>query len=163
MKVALARHDAILRGAIDSHRGHMVKTTGDGAHAVFADAHGAIGAAVEAQQALGAEPWALPEPLTVRMGVHTGPAELRDGDYYGTAVNRAARLMSAAHGGQVVVSLATEELVQESGVELLDLGEHVLKDLSRAERVFQVVHPELRGDFPVLRSLDAFPGTCPRR
>ena len=95
------------------------------------------------------------------MGVHSGPAELRDGDYYGTAVNRAARLMSAAHGGQVVVSLATEELVQESGVELLDLGEHVLKDLSRAERVFQVVHPELRRDFPVLRSLDAFPGNLP--
>jgi Adenylate and Guanylate cyclase catalytic domain len=97
----------------------------------------------------------------VRMGVHTGSAELRDNDYYGTAVNRAARLMSAGHGGQIVVSLATEELVQESGVELLDLGEHLLRDLARPDRVFQVVHPELRREFPRLSSLDAFPGNLP--
>ena len=141
--------------------GYVVKTTGDGFHAAFAAAHDALDAAVAAQLALVGESWGETGPLRVRMGVHSGPAELRDGDYYGTAVNRAARLMSAAHGGQIVVSLATEELVQESGVELLDLGEHVLKDLSRAERVFQVVHPELRRDFPVLRSLDAFPGNLP--
>jgi predicted ATPase len=139
----------------------VVKTTGDGFHAAFAAAHDALDAAIAAQLALGAEGWETTGALVVRMGVHTGPAELRDGDYYGTAVNRAARLMSVAHGGQIVVSLATEELAPESGVELLDLGEHVLKDLSRAERVFQVVHPELRRDFPVLRSLDAFPGNLP--
>ncbi len=161
MQPALARHDEIVRTAIESHDGYVVKTTGDGFHAAFTNAHDAVDAAVDAQLALRREPWAATGPLVVRMGVHTGPAELRDGDYYGTAVNRAARLMSVAHGGQIVVSLATEELVQEHGVELLDLGEHVLKDLSRAERVFQVVHPELRSDFPVLRSLDAFPGNLP--
>ncbi len=161
MKPVLARHDELVRDAIEGHGGYVVKTTGDGFHAAFAAAHDAIDAAVDAQLALGAEGWGATGALGVRMGVHTGPAELRDGDYYGSAVNRAARLMSAAHGGQIVVSLATEELVQESGVELLDLGEHVLKDLSRAERVFQVVHPELRSDFPVLRSLDALPGNLP--
>ena len=161
MRPALARHDEIVRGAIESRGGCVVKTTGDGFHAAFAAAHDALDAAVAGQLALAAEGWGATGALVVRMGVHTGPAELRDGDYYGTAVNRAARLMSVAHGGQIVVSLATEELVQESGVELLDLGEHVLKDLSRAERVFQVVHPELRSDFPVLRSLDALPGNLP--
>ena len=88
-------------------------------------------------------------------------AELRDGDYYGSAVNRAARLMAAAHGGQIVLSLATSELAREASVELLDLGEHRLPDLARPERVFQVVHPDLRTDFPALRSLDAFPSNLP--
>ena len=161
MKVAAARHDELLRDAIERHSGYVVKTTGDGFHAAFGAAHDAVDAAVAGQLAMGAEGWGATGALVVRMGVHTGPAELRDGDYYGTAVNRAARLMSVAHGGQIVVSLATEELVQERGVELLDLGEHVLKDLSRAERVFQVVHPDLRSDFPVIRSLDALPGNLP--
>ena len=161
MQGALARHDVVVREAIEGHGGYVVKTTGDGFHAAFSAAHDALDSAVAGQLVLVGESWGDTGPLRVRMGVHSGPAELRDGDYYGTAVNRAARLMSAAHGGQVLVSLATEELVQESGVELLDLGEHVLKDLSRAERVFQVVHPELRRDFPVLRSLDAFPGNLP--
>ena len=161
MQPALARHDHIVRAAIEQHHGHVVKTTGDGFHAAFADAHDAIAAAVDAQLALAQEPWAATGPLIVRMGIHTGPAEQRDGDYYGTAVNRAARLMSAAHGGQIVVSLATEELAQESGVDLLDLGEHSLRDLARPERVFQVVHPELPREFPRLSSLDAFPGNLP--
>ena len=87
------------------------------------------------------------------MGVHTGAAEVRDGDYYGTALNRAARLMSVGHGGQIVVSLATNELVRDSGVELVDLGEHRLRDLGEPERIFQVVHPELDTEFAALRSL----------
>ena len=161
MKTALARHDEVLREAIEGHAGEVVKTTGDGFHAAFSAAHDALHAAVAGQLALAAERWEATGPLPVRMGIHTGPAELRDGDYYGTAVNRAARLMSAGHGGQIVVSLATEELVQESGVELLDLGEHVLRDLARPERVFQVVHPGLRSEFPRLSSLDAFPGNLP--
>ncbi len=104
MRLALARHDEIVRDAIEAHDGHVVKTTGDGAHAVFAIASDAIDAAVAAHRAIGLEHWPLSAPLRVRMGIHSGPAELRDGDYYGTAVNRAARIMSIAHGGQVVIS-----------------------------------------------------------
>ena len=102
MQGALARHDELLRAAIDAHDGHVVKTTGDGFHAVFASARDALDAAIAAQCALGAEPWEVTGPLRVRMGVHTGEGEQRDGDYYGPALNRAARIMSAGHGGQVV-------------------------------------------------------------
>ena len=161
MQPALARHDEIVRGAIESHGGFVVKTTGDGAHAAFATASDAVDAAVAAQLAIEAEAWTLPEPLRVRMGIHTGPAELRDGDYYGTAVNRAARIMSIAHGGQIVVSQASREVLGEVEVDLVDLGEHRLKDLGQRERIFQVVHGELRGDFPPLRSIDAFAGNLP--
>ena len=163
MPSALARHDEIVRTAIDEHGGVVVKTTGDGAHAVFADAHDAVSAAVAAQRALGAQSWDLAEPLKVRMGLHTGPAELRDGDYYGTAVNRAARVSAAAHGGQVVVSHATEEVARDHlvDVDLVDLGEHRLRDLARPERIFQVAAPGLEADFPPLRSLEAYPGNLP--
>src|SRR4051794_14689331 len=161
MRPALARHDAILHQAIEGHDGFVVKTTGDGFHAVFGTAHGAVDAAVAAQLALTGEPWEITGRVRVRMGLHTCEAELRDGDYYGSAVNRAARLMATGHGGQIVVSLATSELAREGTVELLDLGEHRLPDLARPERVFQVVHPGLPAEFPVLRSLDAFPSNLP--
>ena len=98
------------------------------------------------------------------MGLHTGAAELRDGDYYGPSLNRAARLMSVAHGGQVTLSHATEELLRDGlddGVELIDLGEHRLRDLSRAEHVFQLAAPGLVREFPRLQSLDAFPTNLP--
>jgi class 3 adenylate cyclase len=101
MRAALARHDMILREAVEA-RGEVVKETGDGVHAVFPTADSAVRAAIAAQVALGAEDWSVSEPLRVRMGLHTGVAELREGDYYGGAVNRAARLMAIAHGGQVV-------------------------------------------------------------
>jgi len=158
---ALARHDEILRVAIESHRGHVVKTTGDGAHAAFVTASDAIDAAVAAQLLLDAEPWRDTGQLRVRMGIHTGGGELRDGDYYSSAVNRAARLMSVAHGGQIVVSLATSELVRGTTVELMDLGMHRLRDLGEPEHVFQVMHPGLGREFPLLRSLDAFPTNLP--
>jgi predicted ATPase/class 3 adenylate cyclase len=161
MQPALARHDAILRDTIAAHDGHLVKATGDGAHAVFGNASDAVAAAVAAQLALAAENWPVPEPLQVRMGIHSGTAEVRDNDYFGTAVNRAARLMGIAHGGQIVVSLATEELVQDGAVELVDLGEHRLRDVARPERVFQVAHPGLTREFPRLLSLDAFAGNLP--
>ena len=161
MRPALARHDTIIRDAIEAHGGHFVKTTGDGAHAAFATASDAIEAAIDAQGALASETWALPDPLRVRIGIHSGPAELRDGDYYGTTVNRAARIMSVAYGGQVVVSLATQELARDAGVEVVDLGEHRLKDLGQPERIFQVVHPELEREFPPLRSLDTFTTNLP--
>ena len=164
MQGALARHDEILRNAIAAHHGHLVKMTGDGAHAAFVNAQDAIGAAVAAQRALSDEAWGEPGELRVRMGIHTGPVEARDGDYFGTAVNRAARLMSAANGGQIVVSLATEELLRDvsaGDVVLVDLGEHRLRDLARAERAFQLEAPGLRSDFPPLRSLDAYEGNLP--
>ena len=113
MKSALARHDVIVREAIGAHGGHVVKTTGDGFHAAFANPSDAVEAAIGAQLALAGEWWGDTGALRVRMGIHSGQAELREGDYYGTAVNRAARLMSVAHGGQVVVSLATGELVRD--------------------------------------------------
>ena len=164
MKKALARHDEILRDAVSRHAGSVVKTTGDGIHAVFGDAVAGVSAARDSQLALGREPWGTLEPLRVRMGLHTGAAELREGDYYGTAVNRAARLMSVAHGGQVIVSLTTEELlrdVQADGWELIDLGQHRLRDLQRAERLFQLFADGLPAEFPPLRSLDTYPTNLP--
>ncbi len=164
MRSALARHDEIVRDAIGAHSGHVVKMTGDGAHAAFANAADAVRAARDAQLALGRESWDDTGPLCVRMGIHTGHAEARDGDYYGTAVNKAARLMSVAHGRQIVVSLATEELLRDDGAgdcTLLDLGEHRLRDLAEPERVFQLEHPGLQRTFDPLRSLDAYRGNLP--
>jgi predicted ATPase len=164
MRAALARHDEILRDAVEQRDGHVVKTTGDGLHAAFALAPDGVAAALDAQRALVAEDWSLPEPLKVRMGLHTGGAELRGGDYYGTAVNRAARVSAAAHGGQIVASSATADLVRDdlaAEVRLVDLGEHRLRDLGRSERIVQVTHPELPSEFPPLRSLDVYPGNLP--
>ena len=166
MQPALARHDEILRDAIAAHDGHIVKTTGDGVHAAFAAPTAAIAAARDSQLSLAAEKWEVTGRLRVRMGIHTCQAEVRDGDYYGSAVNRAARLMSVANGDQVVLSLATEELAREGlpgDVSLLDLGEHRLRDLSHTERVFQVCAPGLPSDFPPLQSLDAFRTNLPRQ
>ena len=164
MQGALARHDDVVRTAITQHRGQVVKTTGDGFHAVFADATDAAHAAILAQLDLSDASWDTTGPLRVRMGIHTGPAEQRDGDYYGTALNRAARLMSAAHGGQVVVSLVTGELIRDrlpTDVELTDLGEHTLRDVGRSERVFQLSHARLRRDFPELTSVEVVQGNLP--
>jgi predicted ATPase/class 3 adenylate cyclase len=163
MSPALARHDEILRGAVEARRGHVVKTTGDGIHAAFATAHDALDAAVAAQLELAAEPFPDTGALMVRMGVHTCEAEYRDGDYYGSEVNRAARLMGVAHGGQILVSLATSALVREGSVELVDLGEHRLRDLTNTERVFEVRAPGLAAGFAPLRALDALPGNLPRQ
>src|SRR6476469_5466190 len=164
MRVALARHDEILRKTVEAREGAIVKTTGDGLHAAFATADHALAAAVDAQLALTGEVWPLPQPLRVRMGIHTGAAEEREGDYYGPAVNRAARVAAAAHGGQILVSHATEELGRDTlppGAVLLDLGEHRLRDLARAERVFQLTAAGLAGDFPPPRTADAYPGNLP--
>jgi predicted ATPase/class 3 adenylate cyclase len=164
MKGALARHDAIIQEAVRAHNGHIVKTTGDGVHAVFSTAADATVAAVDAQLALAAEPWPESATLRARMGLHTGEADLRDGDYYGPTLNRAARLAATAHGGQIVASKATETVVRErlaDGVTLEDLGEHRLRDLAQPEWVYQVVHRDLPREFPALRSLDAYPGNLP--
>ncbi len=164
MQPALARHDEIIRRSIDERGGYVVKMTGDGAHAAFATADAAVNAAVEAQLALQREPWPETVPLRVRMGLHTGSAEVRDGDYFGTEVNRAARLMAVAHGGQVLCSQSTADLARgalDASCSLVDLGEQQLRDLQTPERVFQVVHSDLPVGFPVLRTLDAFPGNLP--
>jgi len=164
MKEALASHDRILRNAVAAHRGHVVKSTGDGLHAVFQIAHAAAEAAVAAQRALAEQQWGATGPLRVRMGLHTGEAEARSGDYYGPALNRAARLTAAAHGGQILVTQATEALLRDhvgGDLVLVDLGEHRLRDLSRPEHVFQVQAAGLAKEFPPLRSMDAFPGNLP--
>jgi class 3 adenylate cyclase len=142
MAAALARHDALVIDTIQQHGGVVVKSRGEGdsLFAVFARATVAVTAACALQQAILTEPWPAETPLRVRAALHTGEAQLREGDYYGAAVNRCARLRAAAHGGQVLLSRATQELVCDQlppGVGLQDLGECRLRDLSRPERVFQ--------------------------
>ncbi len=154
MRSALVRHDQILRNAIEARGGVVFATGGDGFAVAFHRAADAVAAAADAQRGLQAQ-----ELPAVRMGVHTGEAVERDGDYFGPAVNRTARLMAVAHGGQVVVSGAVAPLVED--VVLRDLGEHRLRDLSRPERVHQLVVDGLRDEFPELRSLDARPTNLP--
>ncbi|HEX2989455.1 MAG TPA: adenylate/guanylate cyclase domain-containing protein, partial [Anaerolineales bacterium] len=115
MRTALARHDAILREALASHHGHIIKTTGDGIHAVFEKAIDAVQATLSLQRAISScQFFSDPEvSLSVRMGLHTGEAELRGNDYYGQALNRAARIMSAAHGGQILLSGITTEVIRD--------------------------------------------------
>ncbi|MDX1622381.1 MAG: tetratricopeptide repeat protein [Gemmatimonadota bacterium] len=166
MRSALARHDEILRHAIEERGGNVFKTVGDAFHAVFSSAEAAVEAAVEAQRALQAEPWSTPEPFAVRMALHCGGAELREGDYYGPPLNRTARMVDAGHGGQILLSRAIERRVGErfpEGAALRDLGERRLKDLTEPERIFQLVVDGLRADFPPLRTLDARPHNLPAR
>jgi predicted ATPase/class 3 adenylate cyclase len=157
MAAALRRHDEIMRAAIEGSGGYVFKTVGDAFCAAFATAPGAIEAALSAQRELGAQTWPTSRPITVRMGLHTGVCEERDGDYFGPVVNRAARLEAVAHGGQVLVSGATAELLSGAlpgDTSLQDLGAHRLKDLGRAEQVFQLEAPLLPSSFPPLASLD---------
>ncbi|MDQ1467675.1 MAG: hypothetical protein QOH10_2090, partial [Actinomycetota bacterium] len=154
MREALRRHDAILREAIAAHDGFVFATGGDGFAVVFARAGDAVALAASVQVRLAAED--LPR---VRIGVHTGEAQERDGDYFGPAVNRTARLMAIGHGGQVLVSHATVQLL--AGIELRDLGEHRLRDLLQPERVFQLVVDGTDDDFPPLQSLNTLPTNLP--
>jgi len=166
MSQALAAHDALTRSAIEGHRGTVVKMTGDGVHAVFSDAGDALIATLQLQQALEDPGATFGVALRVRCGLHAGIIEFRDGDYFGSPVNRAARIMSAAHGGQVLVSQAVADAVCTRlpvSVSLRDLGKVRLKDLSAPEHVYQVVHPRLRAEFPVLRSLEAVPNNLPQQ
>ncbi len=158
MEAALARHDALLRAAIHDHDGYVFATGGDAFCAAFHTAADGVAAARNAQRALVRESWPGRVHIKVRMALHTGAAELRDSDYFGPPLNRVARLLATGHGGQVLLSLATEELVRDglpTGVALRDMGERRLKDLIRPERVYQLVAPELPADFPPLRTLEA--------
>jgi predicted ATPase/class 3 adenylate cyclase len=164
MQAALARHDEILRRAIEERGGYLFKTVGDAFCCAFPTAPDALEAALEAQRLLLEERWGENTPLRVRMALHTGAAEERDGDYFGPPVNRVARLLSAAHGGQVLLSLPTHEMVRDqlpAEMHLAELGEHRLKDLFRPERVFQLVSPDLPSEFPPLRTLDAYRNNLP--
>jgi predicted ATPase/class 3 adenylate cyclase len=165
MKDALARHDAILRESVDGHDGVVFSTMGDGMAAAFASAPDAVKAVLDAQRRLGTEVWGETGPLRVRMGLHTDEGRLRAaGEYVNRPLNRCARLMAVAHGGQVLVSDVTAAVARDrlpADVVLSDLGEHRLRDLAEPVRIFQVSHPVLRRDFPPLRSLDTLPGNLP--
>ncbi len=153
MKEALERHDAILRGAIQGSRGQVVKTIGDGFMAVFDSAVDGVCATLAAQQDLAGAPWGETGPLRVRMGLHAGEAAERENDFFGPTLNRTARIMGAGHGGQVLLSAAAAALVADQlpdGATLQDMGEHQLKGLGRAERVYQLAHPALPAEFPPL-------------
>jgi predicted ATPase/class 3 adenylate cyclase len=157
MAAALRRHDDLIKVSIEEAGGYVFKTVGDAFCAAFWTAEAAVAAALAAQRALGCENWATHRPLRVRMGLHTGVCEERDGDYFGPVVNRVARLEAVAHGGQIVLSGSTAELVSQSlsdDAALRDLGFHRLKDLGRPEHVFQLEAPFLEAEFPPLASLD---------
>jgi hypothetical protein len=165
MGAAVGRHFALLAAAIAAHRGVLFKQVGDAAQAAFPTAPDGVAASLDAQRAFLAEAW--PEavtPLRVRMALHAAAADPVAGDYLAPGLNRLARLLSTAHGGQVVLSQATQDLCRDGlppGASVRDLGEHALRDLSRPERVFQLLHPDLPADFLPLRALSARPNNLP--
>ena len=166
MRVAMTRHDALIESAVAESGGVVVRPRGEGdsRFAVFERPLDAVAAAVTIQRRLSIEPWTIPAPLRVRIGLHTGPADLRDGDYYGTAVNRCARLRSAAHGGQTLLSQATYDLVFQAlpeDVRARDLGEYRLKDLQQAEHLYELVIPGLPADFPPLKAMESLQTNLP--
>src|SRR5919112_4416997 len=164
MKSALARHDEIVRCAIEEREGHVFKTIGDAFCAAFSSAPEALGAALIAQRALHDEEWERGGVIQSRMALHTGAVDEQGGDYFGPALNRVSRLLSAGHGGQTLLSLATQELVRDAlpvDARLEDLGERRLKDLYRPERVFQVTTPDLPSEFPPLRTLESLRNNLP--
>jgi predicted ATPase/class 3 adenylate cyclase len=162
MRDALARHDEILRRVIEAHRGRVFKTMGDAFCAAFGSAPDAVQAALAIQRGLLTEGAAqLPR---VRLALHAGEAEERNGDYFGPALNRVARLLAVGHGGQTLFSQTAYDLVRDAlpaETELRDLGQHRLKDLQRPEQVFELRHAAIPGDFPPLRSLEALPNNLP--
>jgi predicted ATPase/class 3 adenylate cyclase len=165
MRAALARHDALLRAAIETNNGYVFKTMGDAFCAAFPTALDALTASVSIQRSLAAETWGEGiGSLLVRAALHTGTAEERDGDYFGPPLNRVARLLSAGHGGQTLLSSSAQELVRDAlpeGVTLHDMGERRLKDLIRPEHVFQLVAPDLPSAFPALKTLDTRSNNLP--
>jgi len=160
MRVVAARHDALLDGIVGAHGGTRVRERGEGdsLFAVFLVPDAAVAAALAMARALLAEPWPAETPMRVRMGLHTGAAQLRAGDYYGPVVNRCARIRGLGHGGQVLLSGATAALARGAlpeGASLRSLGAHTLKGLAGPEEVYQLCHPDLPGAFPPLLSPQA--------
>jgi len=156
MQAALARHDTLVRRGVEERGGHVFKTAGDAFCAAFATPWHALEAALAVQQTLRAEAWPVQAPIRVRMALHTGAAEMRDGDYFGAPLNHVARLLSAGHGGQMLVSSVTCELCHDrlpEGAAFKSLGEHSLKDIARRQDIYQLGHPALPQAFPPLRTL----------
>ncbi len=161
-----ATHLDLLRAAIEAHGGVRVRTEGDALFAVFPEAGAAVRAALDAQRALAAHPWPNDAQVRVRMGLHSGEAHLAGADYGGFEVNRAARIAAAGHGGQVVLSEATQLLASAAlseGVATRDLGRHVLRDVPEPERLFQLDIPGLHSNFPPLRTSRPSTGNLPMR
>src|SRR5829696_5978685 len=165
MRVAMARHDHLVREALLRAGGHVFRTAGDAFYAAFVSPSDAIAAALAAQQALGGEDFSDVGGIKVRMAIHAGPAESRDNDYFGQGMNCCARLLGIAYGGQILISAAAADMTHGElppQASLLDLGQHRLKDLAGAEQVYQLVAPGLTARFPTLRSLDAKVHNLPR-
>ena len=163
-RTLLEEHREIVRRAIATGDGVEVGTEGDSFFAAFPTAGGALAAAVEAQRQLDAHQWPEEAPIRIRIGLHTGEASLAGADYVGLDVHRAARIAAAGHGGQVLLSDTTRSLVESTlpeGVTARDLGQRRLKDLSRPERIHQLVIEGLPNDFPALKTLDATPNNLP--
>ncbi len=162
MKAAMARHDELLEKLIATHRGYVFARMGDGMAASFSTARDAVCAAAAFQQALAAEPWGTAHPLRARVGLHTDEAVIADdAGYANLPINRCSRLMTAAHGGQTVVSGASEMLLRDQlpdRLELVDLGEHRLRDLGRPTRIFQLSRADAREEFAPLRTLGFLSG-----
>ncbi|MFL5735694.1 MAG: tetratricopeptide repeat protein [Chloroflexia bacterium] len=170
MKVDLVAHDQLVREAIEVNGGQVFKTIGDAFWAAFPTAPQALNAALAAQRALHSHKWGGGEdgiaPLRVRMALHTGVAEQRTGDYYGPIVDRGVRLLSAGHGGQILLSPTTQELVRDllpGGVQIVDLGERRLIDLTHKEHIYQLLSADLPGEFPPLKTLEGSPNNLPVR
>ncbi len=166
MRAALARHDLLMREAIERNKGVVFKTVGDAFCAAFSHASDAVAAALEAQIALDSEAWELPDKLRVRMALHAGTAEQRDRDYFGPPLNRVARLLSTGFGQQVLLSQAVRHLVSDSlapPAALRSLGRHRLKDLLAPEHIWQLCHPSLVPNFPPVKTLDALLTNLPQQ
>ena len=161
MKLALARHDEILRQSIERYSGQVFKTVGDAFYAVFTSAPNALLAALDAQRAISDRPNIL---IGMRMALHSGVAEQRDNDYFGPALNRVARLLAAGYGRQTLISSATEELLRADlpeGVSLRDMGEWRLKDLTRLEHIYQLIGSDLPAEFPPLKAFETLHTNLP--
>ena len=158
MRLALARHDEVVRNCIEAQRGHVFKTGGDAFCAAFDDARNAVHAALAAQLALKAEVWPESNRILVRMALHSGEAELRQGDYFGPPLNYVSRLLAVGHGGQTLLSETTCDLCRDRlplGATAQSMGEYGLKDLPRRQQIFQLAHPDLPQAFPPLKTLFA--------
>ncbi|MBV9104153.1 MAG: hypothetical protein JO060_11240 [Candidatus Eremiobacteraeota bacterium] len=165
MQAAVRRHDEVLRVAIEEHEGYIFKTIGDAFCAAFGSAQSAVAAAVHAQRTLAAEDFSAVADLRVRMALYSGRCDERDGDYFGPAVNRVARLLAVGHGGQVLASQSVRDEADDAmppGVSWIDLGRHLLKDVARPESVYQLRIPNLQSDFAPLRSVDALRDNLPK-